>query len=122
MGFIIGLANEIVFDIADVKGDYSLGIKTVSTKFGVKKAAQISTFLYIIIVILDPLPFFVKIDQRLYLDYLFLILILIPVISYIIISMSLLKKQAIENILKLRIIIFLIMQFGTISYLIGVLI
>ena len=122
MGFIIGLANEIMFDIADVKGDYSLGIKTVSTKFGVKKAAQISTFLYIVIIILDPLPFFVKIDQRLYLDYLFLILILIPVISYIIISTSLLKKQTIENILKLRIIIFLIMQFGTISYLIGVLI
>ena len=122
MGFIIGLANEIMFDIADVKGDYELGIKTISTKFGVKKAAQISTILYIVIIVLDPLPFFVKIDQRLYFNYLFLILILIPVISYIILSISLMKKQTRKNILKLRTIVFLIMQFGTISYLIGILI
>jgi len=122
MGFIVGLANEIMFDIADVKGDYELGIKTISTKYGIKQAAQISTILYIVIIVLDLLPFFVKIDQRLYLDYLFLILILIPVISYIILSISLLKKQTSENILKLKNIVFLIMQIGTISYLIGVLI
>lgn len=122
MGFIIGLANEIMFDIADVKGDNELGIKTISTEFGAKKAAQISTILYFIIIILDPLPFFVKIDQRLHLDFLFLILILIPVISYILLSISLLKKLTRENVLKLRNLVFIIMQFGTISYLIGVLI
>ncbi len=32
------------------------------------------------------------------------------------------EDQSKENVLKLRIIIFLIMQFGTISYLLGVLI
>ncbi|MHA2280386.1 MAG: UbiA family prenyltransferase [Promethearchaeota archaeon] len=122
MGFIVGLSNEIMFDIADVEGDNKLGINTVSTKFGIKTAARVSIILYIIIVILDPLPFFVNIDQRLYLDYLFLILILIPVLSYIILSLSLLKKQTKENIMKLRLFVFLIMQFGTISYLIGVLI
>lgn len=122
MGFIVGLGNDIMFDIADVKGDYELGIKTISTEFGIKKASLISIILYSVIIILDPLPFFVKIDQRLYLDYLFLILILIPVISYIILSISLLKERTSEHVLKLRIIVFLIMQFGTISYLIGVLI
>ncbi|MCK4286220.1 MAG: UbiA family prenyltransferase [Candidatus Lokiarchaeota archaeon] len=122
MGFIVGLANEIMFDIADVKGDYGLGIKTISTKYGIKRAAHISTILYIVIIVLDLLPFFVKIDQRLYLDYLFLILILIPVISYIILTISLLKKQTSKNILKLRNLVFIIMQIGTISYLIGVLI
>jgi len=122
MGFIVGLANEIMFDIADIKGDNELGIKTISTEFGIKKAALISTIIYSVIIVLDPLPFFVLIDQRLYLDYLFLILILIPVISYIILSISLLKKQTSEHVLKLRNIVFLIMQFGTISYLIGVLI
>jgi geranylgeranylglycerol-phosphate geranylgeranyltransferase len=122
MGFIVGLANEIMFDIADIKGDNELGIKTISTEFGTKRAALISIILYIVIIILDPLPFFVLIDQRLYLDYLFLILILIPVISYIILSLSLLNKQTSDHVLKLRNIVFLIMQFGTISYLIGVLI
>ena len=122
MGFIVGFANEIMFDIADVKGDKDQGIKTLSTNFGTKKAAQISAFLYIIIIVLDPLPFILKIDKRLYLDYIFLILILIPVICYTLLLRSLLKNQTTENILKLRTLVFLIMQFGTISYLIGVII
>jgi len=121
MGFIVGLANEIMFDIADVKGDKEQEINTFSTRFGIKPAARISMSLYIIIIFLDPLPFIVKIDERLYLDYLFLILISIPVISYIILMRSLLKNQTSKNILKLRTLVFLIMQFGTISYLIGVL-
>ncbi len=122
MGFIVGLANEIMFDIADVKGDKEQEISTFSTKFGIKPAAQISTSLYIIIMVLDPLPFIVKIDERLYLDYIFLILILIPVICYTLLMRSLLRNQTTENILKLRTLVFLIMQFGTISYLIGLII
>ena len=122
MGFIVGLANEIMFDIADVKGDNEQGIKTISTRFGTKRAAQISIFFYIVIIILDPLPFFLNIDPRLYLDYIFLILIIIPVIFYIILSRSLLKKQSRFKFLKMRGFVFFIMQFGSISYLLGVLI
>ncbi len=125
MGFIVGLATEIMFDIADVKGDNEQGINTISTRFGTKRAAQISILFYIVIIILDPLPFFINIegnDPRLYLDFMFLMLILIPVIFYIIISRSLLKKQNRFNILKLRNLVFFTMQFGSISYLLGVLI
>ncbi len=122
MGFIVGFGSEIMFDIADVQGDKDLGIKTIPCEFGLKKAARVTVLLYSIIIILDPLPFFVLIDSRLYLNFLFLFLILLPVISYIFLSRSLLKDQSKENVLKLRIIIFLIMQFGTISYLLGVLI
>jgi len=102
MGFIVGLANEIMFDIADVGGDKNLGIKTLSTQFGIKRAALISIILYAIIIFLDPLPFFIKIDPRLYLDIYFLILIMIPVISYIALSRSLFKNQSKENVMKLR--------------------
>jgi len=122
MGFIVGLGSEIMFDIADIQGDRDLGIKTIPGKFGLKTAAKISVVLYGIITIMDPLPFFLLIDPRLHYDYLFLILVLIPVISYIFLSISLLKDQSKENTLKLRKIIFVIMQIGTISYLVGVII
>jgi len=122
MGFIIGLANEIMFDIADVEGDKKLGIKTLSTQFGVKKSVLVSVILYIIIIFLDPLPFFIKIDNRLFLNFPFLMLILIPIISYVFLSRSLIKNQSKKNVLKLRNLVFIIMQFGTLSYLIGVLI
>jgi len=122
MGFIIGLGSEIMFDIADVEGDTELGIKTIPNKFGLKIAAKVSVVFYIIIIILDPLPFFVLIDSRLYFDPLFLVLILIPVVSYAILSISLLKNQTKENALKLRKLIFVIMQVGVLAYLIGVLV
>ena len=122
MGFIVGLGSEIMFDIADVEGDKKLGINTIPNKFGLKTAAVISVILYSIIIVMDPLPFFIFIDSRLYFDLLFLILILIPVISYVFLSVSLLKNQSKENTLKLRKLIFVIMQIGTLTYLVGVLI
>jgi len=122
MGFIIGLGSEIMFDIADVEGDKELGINSIPNKFGLKTGAKISVVFYFIIIIMDPLPFFVLIDSRLYLDSLFLILIIIPVISYVFLSISLLKNQTKENTLKLRKLIFVIMQVGVLSYLIGVLV
>ena len=122
MGFIVGLGSEIMFDIADVEGDKELGINSIPNKFGLKTAAKVSVVFYAIIVVMDPLPFFVFIDSRLYLDPLFLILILIPVISYVFLSISLLKNQTKENTLKLRKLIFVIMQVGVLSYLIGVLV
>jgi len=122
MGFIVGLGSEIMFDIADIEGDKELGINSVPNKFGLKAAAKVSVVFYVIIIIMDPLPFFVLIDSRLYLDPLFLVLILLPVISYVFLSISLLKNQTKENTLKLRKLIFVIMQVGVLSYLIGVLI
>jgi len=122
MGFIVGLGSEIMFDIADIEGDKELGINSVPNKFGLKAAAKVSVVFYVIIIIMDPLPFFILIDSRLYFDPLFLILILIPVISYIFLSKSLLKNQTKENTLKLRKFIFVIMQIGALSYLIGVLV
>ncbi len=122
MGFIVGLGSEIMFDIADIEGDKELGINSIPNKLGLKTAAKVSVVFYFIIIIMDPLPFFVLIDSRLYLDPLFLILILIPVISYVFLSISLLKNQTKENTLKLRKLIFVIMQIGVLSYLIGVLV
>jgi geranylgeranylglycerol-phosphate geranylgeranyltransferase len=122
MGLIVGLGSEIMFDIADVEGDKELGINSIPNKFGLKTAAVISVVCYVIIIIMDPLPFFVLIDSRLYLDPLFLVLILLPVISYVFLSISLLKNQTKENTLKLRKLIFVIMQVGVLSYLIGVLV
>jgi geranylgeranylglycerol-phosphate geranylgeranyltransferase len=121
MGFIVGLAFEIMLDIGDVEGDDELGIKTVSTRFGVKTAALISVVLYSVIMIMDPLPFFVLIDSRLYRDFVFLVLILVPVASYFFVSQLLLKDQSKQSVFQLKKRVFLTMQVGCTAYLIGVL-
>ncbi len=122
MGFIIGLGSEIMFDIADIEGDKVQRVKTFPNKFGTKTASILSIFTYFVIIVLDPLPFYVFIDSRFYLDYVFLALICIPILGYIFLSISLYKNQTKENILKLRKLIFLVMQIGTIAYLVGALV
>jgi len=122
MGFIVGLGSEIMFDIADIKGDKVQHVKTIPNKFGTKKAAILSIFTYFVIIVLDPLPFYVFIDSRFYFDYVFLSLICIPILGYIFLSISLFKNQTKENTVKLRKLIFLVMQIGTIAYLIGALV
>ena len=121
MAFIVGFAVETMVDMADVKGDKEMGIETISTRFGVKKSAYLSVLLYSIIMVLDPLPFFMMIDPRLHFDYVFLFLILIPVASYFFISRSLMQNQSDENLIRLGKTVNYTMQIGCIAYLVGVL-
>jgi geranylgeranylglycerol-phosphate geranylgeranyltransferase len=121
MAFIVGLAFEITLDIGDIEGDKELGIETISTRFGTETAAQLSVVLYGVIMILDPLPFFIMINPSLYMDYAFLLLILIPVVSYFLISKSLMKDQSKKNVFQLKKRVFVTMQVGCTAYLIGVL-
>jgi len=120
MGFIVGLAFEIMLDIGDVDGDRELKIETFPTRFGVNTAAVISVVLYSVIMLMDPFPFLVAIDARLHFDYVFLFLIFIPVISYFFVSKSLIRDQSKENIFNLKKRVFLTMQVGCLAYLIGV--
>ena len=121
MGFIVGFAIEIMLDIADVKGDKEQKISTIASKFGKKIAAWISIILYFSIIVLDPLPFFIMIDSRLNNDPVFVLLILIPIVSYIFVIKSLKQDVSKKNIFKLKKQLFLTMQIGSIAYLLGVL-
>lgn len=121
MGFIVGLAIEIMLDIADVEGDKELKISTIASRFSKKIAAWISIILYFSIIVLDPLPFFIMIDSRLNNDPVFVLLILIPIVSYIFAIKSLKQNMSNKNIFKLKRQLFLTMQIGSIAYLVGVL-
>jgi geranylgeranylglycerol-phosphate geranylgeranyltransferase len=121
MGFLVGMAFEIMLDLGDVEGDKERGIGSIAAKFGLKNAAKASVILYAVIMILDPLPFVARIDPRLYRDFGFLFLVLIPVISYFFVVKSLINNQSKRNIVKLKKKVLVTMQVGSIAYLAGVL-
>jgi geranylgeranylglycerol-phosphate geranylgeranyltransferase len=121
MGFIFCLAIEIVLDIGDLKGDKEYGKRTLPTEFGSEKASMVSILLFALIIIMDPLPFFINIDPRLYQDFVFLLIILIPVVSYFLMSYSLKKDGSKDNIYRLKKRIIVTMQVGCLAYVIGVL-
>ena len=111
-----------MIDIADVVGDSASGVHTIATRFSPKTAASVSILLYIVIMILDPLPFFVKIEPFLYHDVVFLSLICLPVISYAAASYSLFTDPSIERINRLKQQLFFTMQVGSLSYIIGIIV
>ena len=122
IGFFFSLSYETMLDIADMEGDRAKGVDTLPNRFGVRNAMIFSLLFGFGAIIVDPLPFFIEIDSRLSGDYLFLILILIPVINRLFISRSLLKDQSPENIFRLKKRIFRNLQLGCLCYLIGFLI
>ncbi|ODV50155.1 MAG: hypothetical protein A8273_814 [Methanohalophilus sp. 2-GBenrich] len=82
-------------------------------------AATVSSALYLVVFLLDPLPFFVQIHGGLYYDLLFLVLILPVSLMYIFISRLLLNNPSPENVLFLRSRTLTVMQIGSVAYLVG---
>ncbi|MFW6150311.1 MAG: UbiA family prenyltransferase [Chloroflexota bacterium] len=122
MGFIVGFAYEVMIDIADATGDTRVGIPTIATRCGARYAATLAAILYGVIIVMDPLPFFLPIDPRLYLDYVFLALIAVPVISYVFVNRSLRRDDSVANVVCLKKLVLGIMQVGCLAYLVGVLV
>jgi 4-hydroxybenzoate polyprenyltransferase len=119
IGFFFSISYETMLDIADMEGDKEKGIDTLPNRFGVKKTVTLSLIFGFGAIIVDPLPFFIEIDSRLSGDYLFLLLILLPIINRLLISRSLIKDQSPENIFRLKKRIFRNLQLGCLCYLIG---
>ena len=119
IGFFFSLSYETMLDIADMEGDRAKGVNTIPNRFGVRNAMIFSLIFGFGAIIIDPLPFFIEIDSRLSGDYLFLSLILLPVINRLFISRSLLNDHSPENIFRLKKRIFRNLQLGCLCYLIG---
>jgi 4-hydroxybenzoate polyprenyltransferase len=122
IGFFFSLSYECMLDIADMEGDKQQGLDTLPNRFGVRNAVLFSLFFGFGAIIADPLPFFIEIDARLSGDYLFLLLILIPVVNRLFISRSLLKDQSVENIFRLKKRVFRNLLIGCLCYLVGFLV
>jgi 4-hydroxybenzoate polyprenyltransferase len=121
ISFFFSLSYEIMLDIADVKGDKAKGVETIPSRFGISKATMLSVIIGLGAVVVNPIPFFICFDPRLFHDHLFLVLVLISVINRLIISINLLRDQSSDNIKKLKNRLFRNLQLGGFGYIIGIL-
>jgi 4-hydroxybenzoate polyprenyltransferase len=121
VGFFVGLSYEIMLDIADVEGDRVHGIDTIPARFGIRTAVLVSVLLGVGAVFVDPLPFFIMIDPRLYRDSVFLLLMITIVASRLFISLSLYRDHSRENVLRLKKRAFRNIQLGCVCFLVGIL-
>jgi 4-hydroxybenzoate polyprenyltransferase len=119
ISFFFSISYEVMLDIADVKGDLAMGVQTIPGRFGTRKAAWLSVIIGIGAVFVNPLPFFIQVDPRLFRDYLFLGLVMLSVSNRVLISRELLMDQSPENVWRLKKRLFRNLQMGGITYLIG---
>jgi geranylgeranylglycerol-phosphate geranylgeranyltransferase len=119
VSFFFSLSYEVMLDIGDIEGDRSMGVVTIPVRFGRRKAALLSIIIGLGAVLADPLPFFIHVDSRLFGDYIFLVLIFVPMINRILITIALLRDYSSENIRNLKKRLFRNLQLGGFCYLIG---
>ncbi len=120
IAFLSGFAREIMKGIEDVEGDSLRDVKTVARTKGIKVAARYSAIIFILSVLLSPIPFFFV--DKFILDFKYLIPVLVTDLILLKISVELLSGKAeMKVIKKYRKQSLLAMLLGLIGFLGGAL-
>lgn len=112
--FVMTTAREIVKDIEDLKGDKSVGAKTLPILIGVKKPAMIAAFLIIIDIILCPLLYYNQIFGILYLP-----VIAIAAVIFIYSTILISKSQDMQTAAKVSKYLKIGMLVAFVSFIFG---
>ncbi len=114
MVFTSNTAREIIKGIADVEGDRIKGILTLAVRYGGKYASKIAFLLFILAILLSPIPYIVGI-----MGYTYLILVTIADAGFIYSSLKLIKNPSRNMALKIKKQILLWMFIGLLAFLFG---
>ncbi len=114
MVFLSNTAREVIKGIVDIEGDRVKGIMTVAVRFGGKVASKVAFTLFLLAIMLSPLPFISG-----YMGYAYLALILIADIGFIYSSVKLIKNPSKYEALKAKRHILLWMFLGLMAFLFG---
>ncbi|AGK60466.1 geranylgeranylglycerol-phosphate geranylgeranyltransferase [Archaeoglobus sulfaticallidus PM70-1] len=117
MAFLSGVAREIMKGIEDVEGDSLRDVKTVARTKGIDVAGRISAALFLISVVISPIPFLFI--NEFFLDLKYLIPVLFTDIILIKIAHNLLRGARREDISKYRKQSLLAMALGLVGFLVG---
>jgi geranylgeranylglycerol-phosphate geranylgeranyltransferase len=77
IAFLAGSGREIMKDVQDFEGDKEKGVKSFPSYIGTRKSNILAALFYIFAIVLSFFPFFINQYEIYYLNYYFLILILI---------------------------------------------
>lgn len=114
MVFLSNTGREVVKGIVDVPGDKSKGVMTVAVKYGEDKAAFLALILFLIAVMISPIPWLWK-----YISDLYLILVLIADAGFIFSSFKLVRNPKRTTALAVKRETLLWMFIGLLAFLTG---
>jgi len=111
------VGRELVKGIMDIEGDRAANSRTFTVVYGPKRAVQLASFFFIIVIFISPFPLFIKF----YNSFLYLLLMSITIILLFLTVIILYNDPSIENGKKARSLTRSALWTGAIAFLIGAL-
>ncbi|NHJ00788.1 MAG: hypothetical protein EAX86_01545 [Candidatus Heimdallarchaeota archaeon] len=108
--------RELIKGIMDIEGDKITNSQTFAVRYGPKRAVQLASFFFIIVIILAPFPLFVKFHN----NYLYLVFMLITIALLLYTVILLYRDPSIEAGKKGRHYTRTALWCGAIAFLVGV--
>ncbi|MFX0123066.1 MAG: UbiA family prenyltransferase [Candidatus Hodarchaeota archaeon] len=111
------VGRELIKGIMDIEGDRAAKSHTFAVKYGPKRAVQLASLFFMIVIILAPLPLFIKFQNNVFYTLFMLITIVLLFYSVLI----LLRDQSVATGKKGRTYTRTALWSGVLSFLVGAL-
>jgi geranylgeranylglycerol-phosphate geranylgeranyltransferase len=111
------LGRELVKGVMDIEGDRITNSRTFAVQYGPKRAVRLASFLFILLILLIPLPMFIKFQN----NYFYLILMVITVSMFLYTVIILYKDPSIKSGIKARSYTRTALWIGSAAFLVGAL-
>jgi geranylgeranylglycerol-phosphate geranylgeranyltransferase len=121
ISFLVGLGREIMKGIMDVEGDALRDVKTVARVYGTTTAKYVAVALYLISILIAPVPFFFNIDQHFYHNLVYAIPAAIASMILLYVCVRLLRGHERKTISQARKVTLVGMVVALIAFLAGAL-
>ena len=109
--------RELIKGIMDIEGDKAANSKTFAVQYGPKRAVQLASIFFLIVVVLAPLPLFIKFQNNIL--YLGLMIVTIILLLYTVVILY--HDHSVEAGKKGRHYTRTALWFGAFAFLVGVL-
>lgn len=114
MAFLSNTGREITKGIVDIEGDRSQNIRTVAITYGEKTAAAIASILFILAVILSPLPLLLNLVSSLFIP-----LVTVADIGLVASSIVLIQDYSRKKARKIKNWVLIWFLFGLLAFIAG---
>ena len=111
------VGRELLKGIMDIEGDRAANLYTFAVKYGPKRAVQLASFFFMIVIVLAPLPLFITFQNNLF----YAVFMFITVVLLFYSVLILLRDQSVETGKKGRTYTRTALWSGVLSFLMGAL-
>ncbi len=121
IAFLVGLGREIMKGIMDVEGDALRDVRTVARVYGTRTAKYASVALYLISVLLAPVPFVFNIDEHYYGNLIYAVPAAVASLVLLYVCVQLLRGHDRKTISQARQVTLIGMVVALVAFLAGAL-